>query len=85
MTTKHPAYFALPPDDRRWCVLVAQWEAAIEAEANYILGSSIRHPHCEMRAAAKATDLAVGRRAILDEHPAIGRAAIDEVRGVLEH
>lgn len=75
---------ALPESERTYAKSIAEWEREIANEANYILGTAIRHPVCDIRASRRAFDLAKARKIILDLHPAISTEILEEVHSVLD-
>lgn len=72
-------YLALPESERAWAVMVARWEREICYQADYVLGTSVRHPVCDMRAARRATDLAQARALVIGLHPLITRGVLEDV------
>ena len=74
----------LPEGERIMAKALADWENQIVEQADYIMGTSIRDPVCDIRASRRAFELAAARRMLIDLHPAITREVLSEVHQVLD-
>lgn len=77
-------YNKLSLEDGLWAKEVAELENAIVCEAEYLMGTSIRHPCNNDKSVKRAFNSARYRSKILEYHSAITRAALNDVHSVLD-